>query len=298
MAWLCIFAVPLGLGAGAVDTALNNYVALHYKASHMSFLHCFYGVGVSLSPCLMATALEKNNDWNSGYRTMFYFQSLIAIIIFLSLPLWKKVKKQGLEKGEAAGRIVKIPEMIGNPTARASIMVFTGSCAIESVCLGWGSTFLVNTKNASPDKAAKLITLYFIGVTLGRFLSGVIADRLSPVKIILTGETITFAALIPILLAPSPFGAAIGLFLIGLGNGPVFPNMTHLTPVLFGTDVSQSYIGLQMSASYASILSAPVIFGFLAEKWGTGLFTYFLAAAFAITAISTFAMKKSAKNKT
>lgn len=298
MLWLCIFALPLGLGAGAVDTALNNYVALHYKASHMSFLHCFYGVGVSLSPYLMSAALKGNNDWNRGYRIMFCFQALIAAIMVLSLPLWKKVKRQEAKgtAGNAPERVVTIKEMLKNRILRHSIMVFIGSCAIESVCLGWGSTFLVNSKGAAPDRAAKLITLYFVGVTLGRFLSGVVSGRLSSLKIILLGEGITFAALLLVFCSASPLAAGIGLFMIGLGNGPVFPNMTYLAPIMFGTDVSQSYISLQMSASYASILSAPVLFGLIAQRWGTDYFAAFLAVAFIITITATILMKKATKS--
>lgn len=293
--WLCIFALPLGLGAGAIDTGLNNYVALHYNASHMSFLHCFYGIGISLSPYLMSAALKGNNDWNRGYRIMFCFQAVIAAIMIFSLPLWKKVKKQEQEStsGNPEEQVVKIKDMLKNRVLRQSIMVFIGSCAIESVCLGWGSTFLVNSKGATPELAAKIITLYFVGVTLGRFLSGVISGRLSSLKIILLGEGITFAAIIIVLFSTSPLSAGIGLLMIGLGNGPLYPNMTYLAPVFFGADVSQSYIGLQMSASYVSILSAPVLFGLIAQQWSTDYFAYFLAVSFAITIVSTMLMKKS-----
>lgn len=293
--WLCIFAVPLGLGAGAVDTALNNYVALHYNASQMSFLHCFYGVRVSISPYLMAAALKGNNNWNKGYRTMFYFQALIAVIMILSLPLWKKVKQQEQETAAepVEERVVKIPDMLKNPVLRQSMIIFVGSCAIESVCLGWGSTFLVNSKGASPDQAARLITLYFLGVTLGRFFSGIVSGKLSSLKIILLGEGITLAAILLVFISPTPLLAGIGLLMIGLGNGPVFPNMTYLAPILFGKDVSQSYIGLQMSASYVSILSSPVLFGLIAQKWTTDYFTPFLAAAFVITAAAVLLMKKN-----
>lgn len=182
--------------------------------------------------------------------------------------------------------------MLKNPTARASILLLVGSCGIESVCLGWGSTFLVNAKGAAADTAAEIITLYFVGLTLGRFLSGVIAGKLSPMKIILARETLTAAAILFVMLSPSPLTAGIGLFLVGLGNSPVFPNMSHLAPVLFGKDVSQSYIGLEMSASYASILSAPVIFGLLAQSRGTDLFPYFLAVLFALTFGATLHLRR------
>lgn len=293
--WLCLFALPLGLGAGAVDTGLNNYVAVHYSASQMSFLHCFYGVGVSLSPYLMSAALKGNNNWHRGYRIMFCFQALIAVIMIASLPLWKKVqgRKDTGDVQADSGRVVRIAEMLRNPAMRFSMLVMVGSCAIESVCLGWGSTFLVNSRGVTPERAARLITLYFIGVTLGRFLSGVLSGKLLPIRITLIGEGVTLAAILIVLLSSSPVVSAVGLLLVGLGNGPVFPNLTYLAPIMFGSDVSQSYIGLQMSASYVSILSAPVLFGILAQTWSTDLFAPFLAVAFAVTVISTLSMKKS-----
>lgn len=294
MLWLCAFAVPLGLGAGSIDTALNNYVALNCKATHMSFLHCAYGVGVSISPYLMSFALRGDNGWQSGYRTMFFFQLAIAAITVFSLPLWKKVKEQKAGE-EIQERVVKIRDILKIPTARASIMVFMGSCAIEAVCLGWGSTFLVNSKGLTPDMAAEMITFYFVGMTVGRFLSVVIGNKLSSTKIIIIGELVTLAAIVLVMLPLPTAFAGIGLFMIGLGNGPLFPNMTHLTPVYFGKEVSQSFIGLQMAMSYVSILTSPVIFGLAAQTWSTDLFPYFQLAAFAITAISTFAMIKSVK---
>lgn len=294
MLWLCVFAVPLGLGAGSIDTALNNYVALNCKATHMSFLHCAYGVGVSISPYLMSFALRGDNGWQSGYRTMFFFQLAIAAITVFSLPLWKKVKEQKAGE-EIQERVVKIRDILKIPTARASIMVFMGSCAIEAVCLGWGSTFLVNSKGLTPDMAAEMITFYFVGMTVGRFLSGVIGNKLSSTRIIIIGESVTLAAIVLVMLPLPTAFAGIGLFMIGLGNGPLFPNMTHLTPVYFGKEVSQSFIGLQMAMSYVSILTSPVIFGLAVQTWSTDLFPYFQLAAFAITAISTFAMIKSVK---
>ena len=294
MLWLCVFAVPLGLGAGSIDTALNNYVALNCKVTHMSFLHCAYGVGVSISPYLMSFALRGDNGWQSGYRTMFFFQLAIAAITVFSLPLWKKVKEQKAGE-EIQERVVKIRDILKIPTARASIMVFMGSCAIEAVCRGWGSTFLVNSKGLTPDMAAEMITFYFVGMTVGRFLSGVIGNKLSSTKIIIIGESVTLAAIVLVMLPLPTSFAGIGLFMIGLGNGPLFPNMTHLTPVYFGKEVSQSFIGLQMAMSYVSILTSPVIFGLAVQTWSTDLFPYFQLAAFAITAISTFAMIKSVK---
>ena len=292
MFMLCLCTIPLGLGAGAIDNVLNSYVALNYKATHVNFLHCSYGVGVTLSPFLMSFALKNSNDWQGGYRTMFVFQLALTLMCFLSIPVWKKVKEQTAEEEET--KIVSIPNLLKIPIARSSLVIYFGSCAIESVCLAWGSTFLVNSKGLTPDKAAAMITFYFIGMTLGRFLSGVLANRISPKKIIIIGESITLIAII-LTFAGNPSIAGLGLFLIGLGNGPIFPNMTHLTPIHMGRDISQSFIGLQGAVSYGSILLSPISFGLLAEKLSTDIISIFQIIAFIITVISTCVMLKHSK---
>ena len=292
MLMLCLCAIPLGLGAGGIDNVLNTYVALNYKATHVNFLHCSYGVGVTLSPFLMSLALKNSNNWQGGYRIMFFFQLALTVMCFLSIPIWKKVKEQKATEDET--RVVSIPQLLKIPIARASLVIYFGSCAVESVCLAWGSTFLVNSKGLTPEKAAQMITFYFIGMTLGRFLSGVLVNKISPKKIIVVGESITLIAII-LTFASNPSIAGIGLFLIGLGNGPIFPNMTHLTPIHMGRDISQSFIGLQGAISYASILLSPITFGLLAEKLSTDIFSVFQIIAFIITAVSTCVMLKHSK---
>ena len=289
---MCLFSIPLGLGAGGIDNVLNTYVALNYKATHVNFLHCSYGVGVTLSPFLMSLALKNSNNWQGGYRTMFFFQLALTIMCFLSIPIWKKVKEQKAIEDET--RVVSIPELLKIPIARASLVIYFGSCAIESVCLAWGSTFLVNSKGLTPDKAAQMITFYFIGMTLGRFLSGVLVNNISPKKIIVIGESITLIAIL-LTFVGNPSISGVGLFLIGLGNGPIFPNMTHLTPIHMGRDISQSFIGLQGAVAYASILLSPITFGLLAEKLSTDIFSVFQIIAFVITAVSTCVMLKHSK---
>lgn len=289
MFMLCLCTIPLGLGAGAIDNVLNSYVALNYKATHVNFLHCSYGVGVTLSPFLMSFALKNSNDWQGGYRTMFVFQLALTLMCFLSIPVWKKVKEQKAIEDET--RVVSIPDLLKIPIARASLVIYFGSCAIESICLAWGSTFLVNSKGLTPDKAAAMITFYFIGMTLGRFLSGVFANQISPKKIIVIGECVVLFAII-LTFSKNSIIATVGLSLIGLGNGPVFPNMTHLTPVHMGREISQSFIGLQGAVSYGSILLSPITFGLLAEKFSTDIFSLIQISALVITAFATIVMIK------
>lgn len=289
MLWLCLCAIPLGLGAGSIDTALNNYVALHYKASHMNFLHCFYGIGVSLSPYLMSLALSKGT-WEGGYRAVFWFQLAIAALTALALPLWKKVRHaQNGEEAEETPRVLSFPALMKMPKVRMACLVFIGYCALEYTCGTWGSTFLVNAKGAAADTAARMVTFYYVGLALGRFLSGVLAGRLHSRQLVKIGQMILLAAVVSLFL-PLPFAfCSVSLFFIGLGNGPIFPNMLHLTPKLFGKDLSQAVIGAEMATSYIGVLLAPALFGLIAQNVTAALFPVYLLVLYALMITGTAA---------
>lgn len=289
MLWLCLCAIPLGLGAGSIDTALNNYVALHYKASHMNFLHCFYGIGVSLSPYLMSLALSKGT-WEGGYRAVFWFQLAIAALTVLALPLWKKVRHaQNGEEEEETPRVLSFPALMKMPKVRMACLVFIGYCALEYTCGTWRSTFLVNAKGAAADTAARMVTFYYVGLALGRFLSGVLAGRLHSRQLVKIGQMILLAAVVSLFL-PLPFAfCSVSLFFIGLGNGPIFPNMLHLTPELFGKDLSQAVIGAEMATSYIGVLLAPALFGLIAQNVTAALFPVYLLVLYALMITGTAA---------
>ena len=289
MLWLCLCAIPLGLGAGSIDTALNNYVALHYKASHMNFLHCFYGIGVSLSPYLMSLALSKGT-WEGGYRAVFWFQLAIAALNALALPLWKKVRHaQNGEEAEETPRVLSFPALMKMPKVRMACLVFIGYCALEYTCGTWGSTFLVNAKGAAADTAARMVTFYYVGLALGRFLSGVLAGLLHSRQLVKIGQMILLAAVVSLFL-PLPFAfCSVSLFFIGLGNGPIFPNMLHLTPELFGKDLSQAVIGAEMATSYIGVLLAPALFGLIAQNVTAALFPVYLLVLYALMITGTAA---------
>ncbi|MEO2705440.1 MFS transporter, partial [Blautia wexlerae] len=232
--WLCICGIPLGIGAGSIDTALNNYVALHYTSMQINFLHCFYGVGVTISPYLMSLALSDNMNWRGGYRTVFFIQLTIAALSVISLPIWKKVK-QALPQEEPI-RVLSLSQMLRRRKIWASCGVFLGISSLESTCLIWGSTYLSESVGMSADVAAALITFYFIGMTVGRLLSGLLTIKYSDWQIIFSGQAVIFVAIILLLMQTNAIITALGLFLIGLGNGPVFPNITHLTPGLYSKE--------------------------------------------------------------
>lgn len=292
---LCLFAVPLGLGAGAIDTALNNYVSLYYSATHMSFLHCFYGIGVSVSPYVLSLVISGKSGWRGGYRIAFLIQLGITLILLVTLPVWKKAHGQAEQSEENQARSITLRETAKIPGVKLMWCLFIASCAIECTCGGWGSTFLVEYKHATAEQAARLVIFYYVGIAVGRFLSGVLSIRLDSWQIIKIGQTILGAA-VAVLLLPVPAQiAAIGLFLVGLGNGPLFPNFNYLTPQNFGADISQSVMGTQMAASYVGIMLAPALCGILGQLINMSIFPIYLLLFYFIMIAATRKVKSVLK---
>lgn len=297
MIWLCLLAIPLGLGAGSIDAALNNYVALHYKARHMSFISCFYGVGITVSPYLMSLALSGPDGWRGGYRIVSYIQIAVAVLTIVSLPLWGKVRENASGAEEITPRTVPLRELAKMNRVRLVWLMFVGTCAIEFTCNTWGSTFLIEDKGMTVDQAAQMITVYYVGMTAGRFLSGVVSHKVRAWDLIRIGQGVILAGII-LLLLPLPTAAAVvGMFLIGLGNGPVFPNLVYLTPQNFGADISQSVMGSQMAAANLGILVMPPIFGWIAQAFGAQLFPYYLLAMFALLLVPSVFLVRGLKKE-
>ncbi len=292
---LCLFSIPLGFGGGAIDNALNSYVALHYSATQMSFLHCCYGVGVTVSPYILSLVISGEHGWRGGYRIAFFIQLVISLITILSLPLWRKAHGDSQAEEEKKAKVLSLKELCALPGIKAAWCIFLCSCAIEFTCGSWGSTYLVEYKHLPVDQAAGLVTFYYLGITLGRFFSGLLASKWSCWKIVKVGEYIVAAA-IAILLLPLPATfAAVSLFLVGLGNGPLYPNFSYLTPVNFGAENSQAVMGSEQVASYIGVMVIPAIFGILGQTVGLWLFPVFLVVLFIPMVLGTWKLAKLKK---
>ena len=277
-------AIVLGLGAGAIDSGLNNYVAIHCKASHMNFLHCFYGVGVSLSPYIMSQAFS-NVGWRGGYRYAFYVQLAIALILIFSIPLWKKSSSTE-ETDEESGKTLSIAEMIKKSEVRKVWVIMLMTNAIEYACGVWGSTYLVEEKGFEIEYGALALTIYYVGMSIGRFASGLLANKIKTWKRIFIGCVILAPAIVIMLLPLDNIFAVIGLFLIGLGNGSIYPNMIHLTPHNFGKEVSQSIMGSQIAFAYIGVMLAPPIVSFISGVFGIKVYPVLLALLYVVMVIT------------
>ncbi len=273
---LCLWAVPYGLGAGAVDAALNNYVALHYASRHMSWLHCFWGLGASISPYIMGYALTGGHGWESGYKFVGIIQIILTVILFISLPLWTKNKVNATDIGKDAATLT-IKGALKIKGVKHILITFFGYCALEHTAGLWASSYLVEARGINVEIAAKFASLFYIGITLGRFLSGFISEKLGD-KLLIRYGIITIIIGIFLVALPIKIGAValVGLIIIGLGCAPVYPSIIHATPSNFGAENSQAIIGIQMASAYTGITLMPPIFGWLAGKIGIGFYPIYL----------------------
>ena len=282
--FLIPLAIVLGLGAGAIDSGLNNYVALHCKASHMNFLHCFYGVGVSLSPYIMSQAFS-NAGWRGSYRYAFYVQLAIALILIFSIPLWKKSSSTE-ETVEERGITLSIAEMIKKSEVRKVWVIMLMTNAIEYACGVWGSTYLVEEKGFEIEHGALALAIYYVGMSIGRFASGLLANKIKTWKRIFIGCVILAPAIVIMLLPLDNIFAVISLFLIGLGNGSIYPNMIHLTPHNFGKEVSQSIMGSQIAFAYIGVMLAPPMVSLISGVFGIKVYPVLLAVLYVVMVIT------------
>ena len=291
---LFILAIPLGLGAGSIDTALNNYVAAHYNASQMSFLHCFYGIGVTVSPFILALVFRNDTNWRRGYGIATIIQFVIAAVVIFSLPLWNKVRDRS-EISESDIKSLSIIEASKIRGVKVMWLLFFCTCSIELTVGAWSSTSLVESRGATEELAARTVTFYYLGMTLGRFLSGVLARKIHSRTIITIGSAVLGTALIMLVIANNSYIAIAALFLIGLGNGPMFPNLNFLTPEQFGEDLSAALIGAQMAVANVSIVITPLLFRFLGQALGMGVFAYFLLFFYVFLVTGVFLNRRQFK---
>ena len=294
--FLLLLAFPLGAGAGAIDAALNNYVSVHYSATKMNFLHSFYGVGVALSPYIMSFALAIDNNWRQGYRMVFFIMLAISIIAFASLPLWKKAQQKDIEsKKEQKNNSLSLIEIAKIPTIKYAWIAYFSTVALEFTCGIWGCTYLVSSELLSESFSAKLITLYYIGITLGRFLSGIVSVKLNNQQIVGLGYSIVGVAVILMLLPVPAIVKGVALLLIGLGNGPTFPNLIYLTPKFYGQENSQAITGTLLAVCNVGILTIPPLFGLLAQVLSLKIFPLVILIFYLIMVISTIIYLKTAE---
>lgn len=271
-AFLLLMAVPLGLGAGAVDAGLNNYVALHCEAKHMSWLHCFWGVGTIIGPMILSAVLRVGGSWATGYRAVGLIQCAVSALLFATLGMWKR---GNIQQEEYGAKTLSVWEVLSLPGAKAGMVTFLCYCAVESTLGLWGATYISQVRGVDEATAASFGAMFYIGITAGRAISGFMAMKLLPKQMVRVGQALLALGCIFMMIPAGSTLSGIGLVVCGLGCAPIYPNIIQDTPVNYGTENSQAAIGVQMAFAYVGSTFLPSIFGALAGVDGYGLLPYF-----------------------
>ncbi len=287
-AMLCLWALPYGLGAGSIDAALNNYVALKFKSRHMSWIHFFWGVGAAAGPYVMGSILTGGAPWNDGYRAVGLIQTAMSLILLLSLPLWKKHGRLESERQSAQTGVGRAALLRRRGTG-AILAAFFCYCSMESTAGVWVSSYMTLHRGISAEEAARWASIFYTGITLGRFACGFVTDRVGDRNMVRLGQGSMLAGTL-LMLLPGGAMCFAGLILIGLGCAPVYPCLLHQTPENFGAENSQTIMGLQMACAYVGSTLTPPLFGLLAERvMNIGAFPLFLlAVALGMTVLTEY----------
>ncbi len=320
---LLLMAIPYGLGAGGVDAALNNYVAIHYASRHMSWLHCMWGVGASLGPYIMGFALTRGQGWSWGYRYIAILQVVLTVVLTLSLPLWKgrtaavagadsgvdigamREKSDVSESADGSHASVKrtqpvkplgFRQIVAIPGAKSVFVTFFCYCAVESTAGLWASSYMVLHHGLDAKTAASWASLFYVGITIGRALSGFMTMRFNDPTMIRIGQTIMLCGIV-LLMVPFPgqIMALVGLILVGLGCAPIYPCIIHSTPAYFGADKSQAIVGVQMASAYVGALAVPPLFGLIADHTSISLYPIFLLLILVIMVMMHELLRRTAR---
>ncbi|RFT30916.1 MFS transporter [Gardnerella vaginalis] len=298
---LILLAIPYGLGAGGVDAALNNYVALHYESRHMSWLHCMWGIGASAGPYVMGFALSHGFGWSAGYQYIAIVQVILTVILFISLPLWNNRTAHKLQKSiqisKEYSKTLSFAEVLRIPGAKNILIMFFCYCAIEQTAGLWASSYMVLYGSVSRVVAAGWASLFYVGITAGRFISGFLTMRFNDENMIRLGQLVMILGILVLLLPlPNHIALVAGFVIIGLGCAPIYPCVIHSTPHYFGADKSQAIVGMQMASAYIGSMLMPAIFGFIGQNVSMSLLPAYLIILLSIMAFMHMQLLRTCKS--
>lgn len=298
---LILLAIPYGLGAGGVDAALNNYVALHYESRHMSWLHCMWGIGASAGPYVMGFALSHGFGWSAGYQYIAIVQVILTVILFISLPLWNNRTAHKLQKSiqisKEYSKTLSFAEVLRIPGAKNILIMFFCYCAIEQTAGLWASSYMVLYGSVSRVVAAGCASLFYVGITAGRFISGFLTMRFNDENMIRLGQLVMILGILVLLLPlPNHIALVAGFVIIGLGCAPIYPCVIHSTPHYFGADKSQAIVGMQMASAYIGSMLMPAIFGFIGQNVSMSLLPVYLIILLSIMAFMHMQLLRTCKS--
>lgn len=291
---LCLWAIPYGLGAGAVDACLNNYVAIHYAGKHMSWLHCMWGLGAASGPYIMGAVLAGGLHWSNGYLYIGVGQAVLVAVLILTLRIWKTTGQGSEEQGAP----LSLKQVIALPGAKYVLVAFFCYCALEQTIGQWAASYFFGYLDTSAELSATLAGIYYMGITVGRAVNGFLTVRFSDKQLVRAGMAAIAAGIAVMFLPLGVYGAVAGIILVGLGSAPIYPCIIHSTPALFGTEQSGAIIGIEMAAAYIGICVMPPLFGVIADWLGVGTLPWVLSGLLIIMYVSheQLYMKRKKRN--
>lgn len=292
---ICLVAIPYGLGAGSIDAALNNYVSLHFASRHMSWLHCMWGLGSALGPVIMSSVLTNGGKWDTGYLIVAIIQIVITSILFISLPIWKRPLRDGIQDEEKrTDKPLSLREVVSLKGAKSVMITFFCYCSLEVTVALWASSYLNLNRGIDAERAALWGSLYVLGITVGRAVSGFITIKLNDTQMIRLGEGIMLLGLV-LFFIPFEICALVGLVVFGVGSAPVYPCIIHSTPARFGADKSQALIGVLMASAYTGTCLMPSVFGLIANHINIAYFPWYIGALTVLMIVMFEIYNKKAK---
>lgn len=268
--WLVALMVPLGLGAGAVDAGLNHFVAAHYSSRHMNWLHGCWGVGATLGPLIMGASLAAAG-WQRGYQTIAVVQLALAVVLLLSLSLWRRENAKPPAASHSDAQQARLQPVSTLATWLAPLAFFL-YVAIEAGTGLWAASILVNSRGTSAATAGWWVSFFFGAITAGRFAVGLVANRLGNRRLIRLGVLTATAGAMVFAVPGLPAALSLpGLIVMGLGCAPIYPSMMHETARRFPTHLTARVIGRQVGLSYVGSASVPAACGLLAAYAGLSM---------------------------
>ncbi len=289
---LCLWAIPMGIGAGAVDVAMNNFAAIYLESKHTNWLHASWGIGATLGPSLLSFSILTGSGWRGSYEYVAITLAAIFVLILISLPLWKKKEARGglsenvtipassistapenAQKNAAPSDNnannaphISIREALRVPGMKLSFLTFFFYSALEISTSLWCGTYLIAC-GFKPEIGAFIVSLMFASVMIGRIASGFFAIKFTDHRLIYAGIAIVSVGCL-ILSIPLPLNLQPAcICLLGLGCAPVYPSLIHATPARFGESLSSQAISIQLAGSYVGSILMPPAFGLVAAKF-------------------------------
>lgn len=300
---LLLAAIPLGFGGGAIDSILNSYVSLHYKAIHLNFLHAFWGIGAFISPLIIGSFIVDPRGFKDAAFVLSIIQTTILIITLSTLVLWVKVDKiynidsRNVTNSENSQENIGFFNTFKLRGVIFACITFFSYIAIESLAYSWFTSLCVFGMNIDNDIASKYLSLFYIAISLGRVISGLLSIKIKDKNLIRIGEGILLIGIILLTFKFNFVFMPIALFIIGLGCGPIYPSIVHSTVDKFTSKYSSAVMSIQIGFAYMANISVAPLFGILGNATTFLILPYIMLIFFVILVSGNEIVLKLTKDK-